>query len=236
MFKTGKLFRCFSFATVLVSALSDTRPAAALECPHSVAYIENNILAEAVLPLFQHIYSDLGCSATDMIALPAKRAIREFNRGYIDGEVYRLPVYEKRLKRDFIRSSVPIFTAENAVWHHPDPAVRAGFPLGYIRGVVFAEEYLANKKNRAFDSTAELADAYQRGKLSGFLLNDFVVGKLTASGLLVPEPVKGEFLAHSKFYHYLKKNYAPFMEAFSQHIKDYHPLSEIEKIDPNFKH
>ncbi len=194
-----------------------------IKCPDKIAMIPNDILTRVVLQYIQRLYSDLKCQV-DFIELPGRRGVKSFNNGYVDGELFRLAIIEPSYKRDFIRSSVPLFYLSNSLWVHADENKRERFPYGYILGVKWQEDFDGYENMRRFSNIEEMFKAYTAGHLAGFLASDFSVKLKISSGELLPEPIVEKKWLEAPFYHYLGAEFAPFMARISGLLNTRGPL------------
>jgi hypothetical protein len=190
----------------------------AYDCPKSVASIYKNSLSQKVSLILQEAYKDMGCE-THFVARPGKRALAEFNGGQFDGEVFRLKMAERAYKIDFVRSSRPLFTFNGSLWRNPQITRLKNRALGYSRGVLWQENYFKDSMNGvAFNSYEKMFTAYENGSIIGFIAADSMVYDALGEGHLSAQPVNVKTLFSAPVYHYLRKDFTPFMQALSTRI------------------
>jgi len=190
-------------------------------CPKKITAFENGIAAKAYSKILLEIYQHLGCSA-EIVFLPPKRGIVEFNKGKVDGELYRLAITETKYKTPFVRSGVPLYQYRAGVWRNPSLHEHHGKPLGYVRGLTWQVKYIeSHPEIRAveFDSPGNVLDAYQRGAISGFLSGEPMMHPKLANHEIFPTPILDKVLIDKPIYHYLHADYTPFMRDFSAKVE-----------------
>lgn len=195
-------------------------------CPETLAVIPNDLLATTTLEAFKKLYLQLGCSPK-LFELPGRRGILHFNKGLVDGELYRLSQVEKKYSRPFVRSATPLFQISNALWLHPDQKVRRRFPIGYVLGVIWEEQYIKDRNGVSFPSTTIMFASYQKGLISGFLASDNLVSAQIAKDRLLPSPILGELISSTPVYHYLGLEYAEFMGKVSEVLIKDNPFEKV---------
>jgi len=188
------------------------------DCPKVISLISDEPLNNDSISTFRHIYSELGCNPT-FVRLPGRRGIAHFNEGLVDGEFFRLRRVEKAYQRKFVRSSLPLFTLQSALWLHPDPTISNNFPLGYLIGIIWQEQHMKGRNNIGFHSAKKMFDAYSKGRLGGFLGAPYSVQVKVASRVITPAPIMSEILISEPLYHYLGAEYAPVMRQFSEIVR-----------------
>ncbi len=151
--------------------------------------------------------------------MPGRREIKHFNRGVVDGEVFRLRQAEEHYERSYIRSEQPLFTLANSFWVHPVLRENKRLPIGYLLGVVWQENYMKTRQGRSFTDVDQRFDAYYNGQIKGFLAADFSVAARVKSNLISPIPERSEVLLEAPLYHYLGKEFAPIMKRLSEMLK-----------------
>lgn len=201
---------------------------ASVECPKSIAFIATEPLNAAAAETFRQIYSELGCD-TKFVGVPGRRGIRSFNEGAVDGELFRLKRAEKAYKREFVRSSTPLFTLHNALWLHPDPSIRDKYPQGYLMGILWQEEYMKRRNKSVFHDAEIMHETYRNGRLGGFLGTHYTVRSMASRGRLTPAPTMGKIIVSEPLYHYLSAEYAPLMARFSDIVRERNPFSFINR-------
>ena len=85
------------FSLILILLLSLNREAVAQEpmtCPDKIAMIENYVLAQLTVSILSEIYEDAGCKP-EFVEYPGRRGVFYFNKGDVDGEIFRLKIIEK---------------------------------------------------------------------------------------------------------------------------------------------
>ena len=147
----------------------------------------------------------------------------------MDGEVFRLKQAEKLYERPFVRSSAPLFILSNSLWLHPLDKDDDRKPIGYLLGVVWQENYMKTREGKAYHDSAKLVEAYNAGRLRGFLFADFSLENLIRRKALSPPPVRGKVLLEAPLYHYLLKELTPFMDRFSELLKR-DPFRDISEV------
>ncbi|MBL6946842.1 MAG: hypothetical protein ISR47_09395 [Rhodospirillales bacterium] len=196
-------------------------------CPkrisQAVSSLKSNVIDQAV----RDIYKQLGC-ATEFVRLPPRRAIAEFNKGLIDGEVLRLDVVEEHYTVEFVRSATPLVFMSNSLWVHPDENVRRSRPLGYVMGVIWQEQFMKGKNGISFYNRESTLNAYNNGVISGFPIGDVTISLKIKRGELIPPPVSIEPVFSAPLFHYVHRDYSDFMAVFSDFLLKNKPFANIE--------
>ena len=219
--KTHVSFFCLALLLSLPSVADEH-----VQCPETLAIIQDNSLTEATFESFKGIYLQLGCKPK-FRKLPGRRGIMYFNERRVDGEFFRLPLVEVQYSRPFIRSATPLFYISNTLWLHPEQKVRERLPLGYVLGVVWEEVYMENRDGVAFYSTFEVYDAYQRGLISGFFDSSNSANPQFDNFDLQPDPILGKYISKLPLFHYLGVEHAEFMEKVSELLKTENPYGRV---------
>ena len=137
----------------------------------------------------------------------------EFNQGGVDGELMRVPVVEEHYYRTFVRSDKPVLVDRNSLWVHPDGDALARFPIAYQYGVSWQQQYIDQiPRTMRFYSNQDIFEAYKQQRVRGFLASDDVVEALVEAGELWPVPVAEDQVRTLELYHYLGREYSPFMK------------------------
>lgn len=199
------------------------------ECPKSIATIAKGILSPIVARTMKELYGELDCPV-QFVALPGRRGIHYFNAKRVDGEVMRLEKAEATYYRKFVRSSTPLYSLTFSLWRHPNGGEKPGMPIGYTMGVIWQEDYMKNKTGRRFHDAAGLFEAYNEGKLSGFLAADISVRQLIDNGTLNVRPEKQKTVLAAPMFHYLGKEFAPFMEKMNALILARNPFAYVSEM------
>ena len=223
------LFSLFSTLAVLCGVSEAT--SAEIVCPKTIAAIDQGVISPVVAKTLSSLYQELGCSPT-VLPLPGRRGIASFNSGAVDGEVMRLEGVESSYTKAFIRSDQPMFSLSNSLWRHPNQNAKGMLKIGYILGVVWQENYMRDKldKGERFHNGESLLKAYNSGRLAGFLMADVSVKKVVKEGAISPKPVKEKVILAAPMYHYLAKEFAPFMKALTAKIAQKKPFSYIAEM------
>ncbi len=214
------------FTVVLTgSANSQISP----DCPKTIATISKGILSPIVAKTMKELYRELDCQV-ELVALPGRRGIHYFNAKRVDGEVMRLEKAEATYYRKFVRSLSPLYSLTFSLWRNPNGGERADMPIGYTIGVIWQEDYMKDKTGRRFHDATSLFEAYNDGKISGFLAADISVRQLIDNGQLPNRPVKEKTVLAAPMYHYLGKEYSPFMERLSALIESRNPFAYVSSM------
>ena len=224
--RKGRRFICFLALTLFFLPTTPTVAASAKagDCPKKIAVIDKSRLSKAYAEVLETVYAKLGC-AVALVYLPARRGFAYFNSKMVDGELLRHKMAEKEYSRAFVRSSVPLFTIANTLWVHPDAQVRERFPIGYILGIIWQEEFVKNRKNvRALHSLSDAEKSFKNNELGGFLAADKTVDMMLATGTWTVKPIAKEVVTTIPLYHYLAVEHAPFMRRFSNFLESHHPF------------
>jgi len=200
-----------------------------VNCPRKVALLASETLTATTSETLKQIYKELGCHS-EFIEVPGRRGIRSFNKHLVDGEFFRLKIAEKAYKREFVRSTTPLFTLYNSIWFHPDPVIREKYPQGYLLGIVWHEEYMKDRQGIAFHDAKSMFQTYSNGRLSGFLSSRQTVQAMVKSGKLSPTPIMEHVIISAPLYHYLGAEYASFMTQFSELIRVKDPFSFVGEL------
>lgn len=190
------------------------------KCPQLIGYMQGHVLVEhKIVPHFKEIYRQVGCSPA-FIPLPGRRSIASFNAGWTDGEVVRLKIVEEHFQRPFVRSEVPVFSLEAALWGHPKRSQRTVKRIGYILGVYWMEDYAKeNAKMRRFLTLADMMKSYNTGVIEGFLAMQSEVTYARQQDLLKAPVAKLQTHMKTPSYHYLSKDYEKVMQKISRILK-----------------
>ncbi|MEH6472630.1 MAG: hypothetical protein V7752_15405 [Halopseudomonas sp.] len=194
-----------------------------VSCPETLAVIQDDTLVAVTLEAFKKLYLQLGCSPK-LSELPGRRGVVYFNKHLVDGEFFRLSRVEASYTRAFVRSATPLFQLSNSLWLHPDPTVRERYPIGYILGVIWQEQYMKDRDGASFASAIEMFNAYRRGHIAGFLASDNSVTTLVAKGDLLPAPILEKNLLRAPVYHYLGSEHTEFMAKVSELLAQENPF------------
>ena len=202
-------------------------------CPKRVAAIEGSILPESINLIIIDIYRQLGCN-TVIVSTPSRRGIAGFNSGKFDGEMYRGPIIESRYTVKFVRSETPMIVTTNSLWLTQNEDILQTRPLGYLLGVVWQEEYMKGRNALSFHDANSILKAYNSGAISGFTISDLAILAKINQGAVSSVPIRSEILSSFPLYHYLNKQYAPFMTKFSNYLIQNDPFKDIRNFSlPN---
>jgi hypothetical protein len=208
------VFGLLSFSFMAMASFP-TPTLAATTCPKTIAIISNDIVSDKVTKRLSRLYSSLGCH-TEFQPFPGKRGITLFNKGVVDGELIRVHNIGNNYSRPFVRSALPVYSVNMALWTHPDQDRLKGFPIGYVHGIVWQERYAAKRNFKGLQkyySRDQMFKAYNMGRLSGIVENDETISELK------PTPQQAALINSLKLYHYLGSEYAEFMKKLSAAIK-----------------
>jgi len=198
-------------------------------CPQKIAAFANGIAAKAYSRILVEVYQKLGCEP-EIIFLPAKRSITAFNRGDVDGELYRLSVTESKYGTDFVRSNVPLYIYRAGIWENPTTEIADTRPLGFVRGMTWQVSY-ANKNPQTrsvqFNAPSDAIEAYQRQSIGSFLSGEPMMKARMHHEKIFPQPVLKDVLIEKPIYHYLHKRYAKFMTDFSDEVTRSDPFAKV---------
>jgi len=222
---------CFASSVALTSFVQTSFAAETnIQCPKKITYVENDPLSQKTIVILQKIYAQLGCPI-EAIKLPGRRGPLHFNRGLVDGELYRGIPAEKNYSRAFVRSPVPLLEISNRLWRNPsntDPKA----PIAYTLGVAWQEKYIAsNTAKTGITHTpimynTEKYEAYAKGRIKRFLSADTNVEDMIEKNILgnTPQPIIEKTIATLPLYHYLGAEFTPFMEKFSALVSQTNPF------------
>ncbi|NIY77258.1 hypothetical protein HED22_16510 [Thalassospira sp. HF15] len=221
------LFLLVLCAAAPTPALADNQE---FKCPQKIAYVENEPMSQKSIVILQKIYADLGCPV-QAVKLPGRRGLLHFNEGLVDGELLRAIVNEKNYSRAFVRSSVPLRTISNRLWHNPnanDPSAPIAFTLGVAWQEKFVDADTAKSgiTHKPMMYNTEKHEAYANGRITRFLSADTNIQDMIEKGILgdTPAPVIEKTVSVLPLYHYLGAEYAPFMEKFSALVEQTQPF------------
>ncbi|WP_417820646.1 hypothetical protein [Terasakiella sp.] len=215
--------KLFAFALLYICIWANVSPAQAF-CPERIGYIEKNVLSKLTLPIIRKVYEDLGCSSK-FIALPGRRALSSFNQGQIDAEVFRLALVEKKYQRAFLRSQNPVLQLYSYLWVTPDYQETDQRPLGYVKGILWEENYVKGKRFSAFHNTTNLLKAYNSGKIAGFLGSGTAIR--SKKNTLSPPPIPFQQVHNAPLYHYTQEGYDKFIILFDKYLEQHKPFAEV---------
>lgn len=218
---------CF-FVCVVMLSLSANAFADEIGCPAQVAFIDKDTLSMAATKTLKEIYAAQGCPQTGFFGVPGRRGIQSFNHGQVAGEVFRLEQAEALYEREFVRSSKPLFILKSSLWKHPEISHEQRRPTGYILGVVWMESHMKGENGKAFHSAEEMFAAYNEGLISRFLAADASVAIKIKRKELAPAPMHDQTIHEVPLFHYLGKEFSPFMAKLSQSLsaKRFRPFFE----------
>ncbi len=190
------------------------------DCPQLIGYMQGHALVEhKIIPQFKEIYQQVGCSPA-FIPLPGRRSIASFNAGWTDGEAVRLEIIEEQFQRPFVRSEVPVFSLEAALWGQSKGSQKDIQTIGYILGVYWMEAYAKkNAKMRRFMTFADMMKSYNTGSIDAFLAMRSEVVYAQEKDLLKKPVTKVQTHMKTPSYHYLAKDYEAVMQKFSQILR-----------------
>ena len=212
--------RCvFFLVTFFLAGSPGSLAGSEMGCPQKIAHVEQDWLSAQGVSVLTKMYAELGCPKTEFIAFPGRRGIQSFNHGMVDGEVFRLQVVEPLYTRAFSRSSQPLFELTSSLWLHPTFSRERRPPIGYVLGIVWMEQRMQGQDGKAYHSEADMYEAYNKGHLSGFLATDVSVRNMIAEGKFAVSPKHGKTEHRVPLFHYLGKEFSPFMKKFSAMLK-----------------
>ncbi|MCW9033837.1 MAG: hypothetical protein OQJ97_06410 [Rhodospirillales bacterium] len=197
------------------------------DCPKSIAVVSKNTLTAAAADILRQTYAELGCSIT-LSKSPGRRGIQQFNHKLVDGEVFRIKKAETLYEREFIRSEAPLFSVSNSLWAHPFPDIIRGTNTGYTLGIIWQEQYHISSIKKAYHNTKKLFQAYDEDLLKDFLATDYNVKTKINSGFFRTPPYIKKNISTVPVFHYLGKEFAPFMKRFSAYLKTKKPFAIID--------
>ncbi len=197
-----------------------------VDCPKNIAIINQSVLSSKAAIILKKIYQDLGCPI-NLTFLPGRRGIQNFNDNKVDGELIRQQSAEKFMQRSFVKSS-PLFIVSNNLWGHPNLSIREKYPIGYLIGIFWQENYKTEKPMKSFHGNDQMFQAYNQGYLAAFPASDLLINILVEENKLIPPPVLLEEIVSTPLYHYLGKEFTPFMERFSAYIEEKKPFSILK--------
>ncbi|WP_126465265.1 hypothetical protein [Candidatus Terasakiella magnetica] len=200
-------------------------------CPKKIVAVMGDDIARHALPILINIYDSIGCS-TEFDFLPGRRGILEFNQGRIDGELYRNPIAEQFYSRAFTRSSKPFVTVEQGIFLNPKYNDYTSVPIGYISGIkwhdLFVLNTLANTKRLVrFNQKSKLMDAYEQGRIKGFLSSTLSVKLYNDEVGFKHAPQLSLAIGTVNLYHYLAKEHATIMEKIDQYVSSHKPFTQL---------
>ncbi len=201
----------------------------AVDCPATLATVNNGFLSDTVGERIKEIYKDLNCRVM-LVQVPGRRGIALFNIGQVNGEVMRLDKVEPLYSRNFIRSKVKLLDVHSSLWVHPDMIHSTEIPVGYTFGVIWQEKYVEGRRARKFNDNTELFSAYSSGEITSLLAADITVGRAIRNEQLKPAPIKLKLILSAPLYHYLGSEFSPFMIRFSDYLEKNEPFTEILKL------
>ncbi|MDX1736956.1 MAG: hypothetical protein R3261_01895 [Alphaproteobacteria bacterium] len=152
----------------------------------------------------------------------------EFNRGNVDGELFRLTLIEERYTTDFVRSSTALILLTNSLFTRPDiDAFDTRHPIGFQSGVAWQEDFVKGKPSLLFYTANQMFKAYANKKLDVFLAAPFEVRQYNDIYPLSPLPIEAEVISKLPLYHYLSSDFAPFMEKLDAYLSSNQPFRDF---------
>jgi len=223
-----KSFLIILLAAFYIASFSNTSLSQeASDCPKSIAVIANNPITLDAGLVIKDIYKKLGCTL-ELKYFPGRRGIIQFNHKMVDGEVFRLKRAEPLYERGFVSSATPIFSITNSLWMHPNPENIRTKNIGYILGIVWQEQYQPSAPKKAYHGIEKIFEAYNASLLTGFLSTNYNIIKMNKAGLFTPPPALGKTVNTAPVYHYLGKEFTPFMKRFSKYIEENSPFADFD--------
>ncbi len=195
------------------------------QCPKKVTSILQNTFSIEVSSVLRRVYQELGCE-TRFIPRPGKRALMEFNSGKYDGETMRLTIAEKSYSIDFVRSEEPLLNFTGSHWVSPNLNNQKKRPMGYVRGILWQEKQAKGKNSVAFNGNPQLFAAYNSGSIHSLIAADYTIINAIKSGQFETPPVRQEEVFSAPLYHYLAKEFTPFMKTLSAYLKEHDVFSK----------
>jgi len=195
-------------------------------CPKRVGYIEKNALTRLVLPIVQDVYSRLGCE-TVFVHLPGRRGISAFNEERIDAELMRFRLVEDQYLAPFVRGKVPLIQLKSYFWKNPAMVDDHTKPFGYVKGLIWQENYAKGKPFNAFYNTQSMFKAYNTGQIAGFLASGPAITDAHQQQMIKPLPVAVELVKEAPLYHYASSAYRGFMDRFDRYVEANLPFTHI---------
>jgi len=199
-------------------------------CPTKVAAIHGNDLSNEAIPILKNIYMKLGCSP-EIIYLPGRRGVSHFNKSLVDGEVFRFEIIEKKYKKEFVRSSIPMFRLASAIWQHPSQKIADTKPMAFVWGIAWQEKFVSETPIRnsiKLHTVQQVVDAYNNGAVGSFLAVKPTIGIFLEKQGIQPVPVLKQTISSMHLYHYLDIKFAKFMADFSEEIRLKNQFSKLE--------
>jgi len=224
---------CGLFCLLLLLVSGTAGPARAEYCPGKISAILGTPLSAAGALRLKQVYKRLGCTP-EIVFLPGRRAVAQFNSGLVDGELYRLRLIEGKYHKLFVRSSVPLYKLVTALWAHPDPHIALAKPYGYVLGVGWQEKFVATPVAGdrvhfiSYHDNDEVLNAYNRGAIGGFLAEKQQIDLRRRTRTMDPEPVLVKTIASLPLFHYLDRRYEKFMVDFSAEIRRDNPFRDFD--------
>ncbi|WP_419904741.1 hypothetical protein [Kiloniella sp.] len=200
-----------------------------IDCPTTISTFDSGYLTEVVESTLKKIYEKLNCRVK-FVPVPGRRGIALFNALQVNGEAMRLSKVEQLYTREYVRSHIPLLDLVSSLWVHPDHYSEGNRPIGYTLGIVWQEKYAENKRAKRYRGIDELINAYNRGKISGFLASDITVILAIQTGRVETDLIRKEVIFSAPIYHYLGDEFSPFMKRFSNYLKKNTPFKEIEDL------
>jgi len=127
-----------------------------------------------------------------------------------------------------VRSAVPLAHIKNSLWQNPALDAKRFQAIGYLHGVLWQEKYVESKQHLAFQQASKMYKSFENKKIKYVLSSDYSLHLMRREGELSFIPVKQETIMTKKVYHYVHKDYAAFMKAFSNYIQKHEPFVEIK--------
>lgn len=199
-------------------------------CPARIGVIGNDKLSNDAAEIMVDIYTLLDCPV-EIVKLPRRRGFVAFNTGEIDGELFRFPVGANNYNRPYVRSDLPLFEISNSLWAAPGSEISSSHPIGYMIGIVWQQNYLRTNslpKSGHFD-IGDLILHYNNGTIDRFLAEDSMINQAIDDGAFKDgnEPVQLTPLMSGPLYHFLGREFTPFMYRLSDYLREHDPFSDL---------
>jgi len=195
-------------------------------CPKRLGMAANNEMTQQTAKVLLDIYAKLGCRVT-LVKLPSRRSYVAFNKGNIDGEIFRTPLAASHYTRAHIRSEHPLFEVSQSLWVKPGSEDQSDNPVGFLMGIAWQEDYLSRTglPKSGHRHMSDLIDHYNKGVISQFLAADTnVIAAIENGDFHGSAPERKSTIVIDPLYHFLGAEYELFMKRFSDYIVKHDPF------------
>lgn len=199
-----------------------------------------NVLDEAYgARALKEAYDELGIQFT-LVNLPARRALKQSNRGLVDGELVRIAGIDKKFK-NLIPIPIPLYDIEVVAFgNKSDISVSSwedltAYNIGFLAGMKIVEKNVKGSKYVAVPGMEKLLQLVDRSRVALGVLPRISlyrqVSKLKLTGLNVIEPP----LMRKPIFHYLHKKHQSLVPRLTKILQKMQRDGRISELAQAYK-